>query len=66
MEERHYFMHAKVENKDLVEYLVEHGVNINKEKWNGGTPLFDACESGNKEELVKYLLENGADINKRK
>jgi len=47
----------------LVEYLVEHGVDINKENYFDKTPLFYACSSGNKE-LVDYLIENGADINK--
>jgi len=50
-------------NKDLVEYLVKHRVDINKENWNGETVLFRACESGNKD-LVKFLVEYGADINK--
>jgi ankyrin repeat protein len=33
--------------------------------FNGETPLFSACEIGNKD-LMKYFLENGADINKKK
>jgi len=42
-------------NKELVEYLVEHGADICKSGCNDETPLFDACYSGNKE-LVKYLV----------
>jgi len=47
----------------IVKYLVEIGVNINKESKNGNTPLFDACRSGNLN-LVKYLVEIGENINK--
>jgi ankyrin repeat protein len=58
------FKTCKSGNKDLVEYLVEHGADINKEeKWYGETPLFYACKSGNKD-LVEYLVEHGEDINK--
>ena len=52
------------ENKNLLKYLVEHEVDINKVVYkNDKIPLFDACQSGNKD-LVKYLVEHGADINK--
>ena len=47
-----------------MEYLVENKTNINKENKYGRTPLFNACERGNKD-LVEYLVEHGADINKR-
>ncbi|KAG4097319.1 ankyrin repeat-containing domain protein [Neocallimastix lanati (nom. inval.)] len=51
-------------NKELVKYLVEKGVDINKEaKWKGETLLFHVCYCGNKD-LVEYLIEHGADINK--
>ncbi|KAG4094566.1 hypothetical protein H8356DRAFT_1360433 [Neocallimastix lanati (nom. inval.)] len=50
-------------NKELAEYIVEHGADINKEKKNGETPLFNTCRSENKE-LVEYLVEHGADLNK--
>jgi len=50
-----------------VKYLIEQGVDINKETnefyCKGETPLFNACLSGN-ENLAKYLIEQGSDINK--
>ncbi|KAL6628014.1 ankyrin repeat-containing domain protein [Neocallimastix sp. 'constans'] len=48
----------------LVKYLIEHGLDINKENIQGQSLLFYACSGGN-ENLVKYLIEQkGADINK--
>ena len=41
---------------------MELGSDINKKDVVGGTPLFWACEKGNKD-VVKYLVEHGADIN---
>ena len=38
---------CRIGNKDLVEYLVEHGEDINKEDENGLIPLFYACNNGN-------------------
>jgi len=40
---------CRIGNKDLVEYLVEHGEDINKENKDGETPLSKACKSGNKD-----------------
>jgi len=55
-------------NESLVQYLVEHGANVNVrhiEKIEGPirikTPLCTAWEKGN-ESLVKYLVEHGANI----
>ena len=47
-----------------MEFLVEHGADIIQEnKWNGDTPLFMECESGNKD-LVEYLVvKYGVNIN---
>ena len=60
-----YWNYSKTKNmnKNLINYLVEHGIDINKEDLNGETVLFKACESGNKD-LVEYLIKYGADINK--
>jgi len=45
-------------NINLIKYLVEHGVDINKVVYkNGKTILFDACESENKD-LVEYLVDS--------
>jgi len=49
-------------HESIVKYLVGHEADINKENNRGGTPLFDACLSGNLN-LIKYLVELGADIN---
>jgi len=43
--------------------LVENGADINRERNNGATPLFIACQNGH-ENVVKYLLEHGVNINK--
>jgi len=45
-----------------MEYLIEHGADINEENENGETPLINVYYSGNKE-LVQYLVEHGTDIN---
>ncbi|KAG4092683.1 ankyrin repeat-containing domain protein [Neocallimastix lanati (nom. inval.)] len=50
-------------NKNLIYYLIEHGVDINNKKMFKETPLFYACRRRNKD-LVEYLVERGADINK--
>ena len=51
-------------NKNLLIFLVEHGVDLDKIVYeNDEIALFDACRSGNKE-LVEYLLKNGTYINK--
>jgi len=50
-------------NKNLIYYLVEHGVDINNENMFKEMPLFYACRNGNKD-LVQYLVERGADIKK--
>jgi len=54
-----------VNNKNTIKYLIEHGVDINKEKKDGNTPLISACEcESNKKIIVSYLIEHGADIKK--
>ncbi len=45
----------------IVEYLIEHGANINKADDSGRTPLCIAVLNGHKE-IVEYLVERGADI----
>ena len=52
-------------NMYTIKYLIKHGVDINKIIWNDGTPLFIACEKGNKI-IIKYLVEHGAYIDKGK
>jgi ankyrin repeat protein len=45
-----------------MEYLVEHGADINKEDKDGRSPLFIACKIPNGS-MVKYLVEHGANVN---
>ena len=42
---------------------MEHEADINKERNNGCTRLFIACQEGHIE-VVKYLVEHGVDLNK--
>jgi len=52
-----------IENEDFVNYLIEHGADVNKETVKDVTPLSIACYKRN-ETIIKYLVELGADINK--
>lgn len=45
----------------VVQKLVQSGVNINEPDSNGDTPLMNAIRDG-KAEIAKYLIESGADI----
>lgn len=45
---------------DIVQYLVEHGADIRKPNYNGGTCLINSVQS---ETLCAYLLSKGADVN---
>lgn len=47
---------------DVVKYLVEHGADINKANYNGGTCLINSVQSV---ELCEFLIKNKADINAR-
>ncbi|KAG4097330.1 hypothetical protein H8356DRAFT_422729 [Neocallimastix lanati (nom. inval.)] len=51
-------------NKDRVEYLVEHGADINKENKYNKISLFKAIKSGNKD-LVEYLVKHGSYLYKK-
>ncbi|KAL6617343.1 ankyrin repeat-containing domain protein [Neocallimastix sp. 'constans'] len=46
------FNTIKCGNKDLVGYLLENKSDMYKEEWNGGKPLFDACE---KADIMDHL-----------
>jgi uncharacterized protein len=49
-------------NLDIVKYLVEKGLNINKyEKNDDGNALNSACMNGNYE-IAKFLVDNGAEM----
>lgn len=47
---------------EIVKYLVEHGADINKPNYNGGTCLINSVQSAS---LCDFLLKNGADVNAR-
>ena len=47
---------------ELIQYLHELGIDIDKYDWLGKTPLFLACEFGHTD-IIKYLIEHGADVN---
>jgi len=49
-------------NEFIAKYLVDHGVNLNKENKNGKTPLLVAYEKKN-EMLINYLVKHGGNIN---
>jgi ankyrin repeat protein len=55
-------MASKKGNKQIVEYLLEKGVNINLTNKNGNAALHMAAHNGH-EEVLKALLEKGANIN---
>jgi len=48
--------------KEIVEFLIKKGVNVNKEDKNGFTALAMACQKGDKK-IAQILIENGAQIN---
>ena len=48
-------------NKDIIEFLVEHGADVNIRDEDGITPSMWAAIKNNPK-LLKYLLENGADF----
>jgi len=62
--EHYYLVPAFSRNLNLVKYLVDCGLDINKAKNDGWTPLFYASMNGH-ENIVKYLVGLGADINKQ-
>lgn len=49
------------ENKEIVEYLVDHGAKVNQDNLYGQTPLSEAAQNGNKE-IAKYLIDHGANV----
>ncbi|XP_071146750.1 uncharacterized protein [Mytilus edulis] len=47
----------------LIQWCINHGVDVNKTNYHGSSPLYLACR-GNHIEVVKILLDRKADINK--
>ncbi len=49
-------------NEDIINYLLEQGLDINAQTPNGWTPLFIAARDG-QAETAKLLISSGADLN---
>jgi ankyrin repeat protein len=49
-------------HKDMVEYLLAQGANVNAKTSTGITPLHEAAQNGNKE-ITQLLLEHAANVN---
>ena len=58
----HFACHSGI--KDVVEYLLRAGANIEARALNGATPLMRAIESSNSD-VVQLLLDNGAKLRVR-
>jgi len=58
-------MHVVNGNEAIVQYLVDHGTDVNEVNRYGATPFYNACRSRNKT-IIKCLLKTGASINKEK
>lgn len=56
-------LHSAAESNsfELVKYLVDKKVDINRRTHSGQTPIMVACANGNLE-IVEYLYEKGANI----
>jgi len=52
-----FFRACKGGNEARVKYLVEHGININKDLFTNEPLLFETCSNGN-EFVVKCLVEH--------
>ena len=55
----HFTCHAGL--KDMVEYLLENGAQMEAVTMNGATPLIRAIESS-RPEVVELLIEKGAKV----
>ena len=53
---------AKKNSRDVLEYLVSLGADVNARTRDGETPLFQAVDYWN-DPAVKYLISQGADVN---
>ena len=55
----HYYDYVK---PDMVEFLVDNGIEVNIKDKDGNTPLIKACY-GNNSAIVRKLLKAGAEVN---
>ncbi|MFA0963655.1 ankyrin repeat domain-containing protein [Roseivirga sp. BDSF3-8] len=50
--------------KEVAEFLISHGADINGRDMAGNTPLMGSVFKGNKD-MIAWLLQNGADVHAR-
>src|SRR5207249_12284615 len=60
-------LHALAHHSDArgVEWLLNHGADVNARSASGRTPLHDAAERNESTKVVQLLLAGGADVNPR-
>ena len=61
IKKHHYILHYKKGYKDIVEYLVSHGANVNIPNNNKETPLHIACDN-HYFHIVTYLISHGTNV----
>ena len=47
---------------DVVQFLILHGANVNKDDSRGKTPLHYAAQSNPNIDVLEYLIDQGADV----
>ena len=52
----------EIGNKEMISMLIEKGIDINAQDYDGWTALMYASDKLNKD-IVSILIKNGADIN---
>lgn len=57
-----YICKYKYNSVELIENLIEHHADLNKQNSKGETAIHYACQYGNNE-IVEYLIKKGANIN---
>lgn len=48
--------------KEVVDFLLSKGADINCKNKNGSTPLYESCSQHN-DEMINFLISKGADVN---
>ena len=59
----YHAVQKNVADRDVIEFLIQHGADINQVHKDGLTPLLEAINHDHRA-LVKLLIINGADVNK--
>jgi ankyrin repeat protein len=50
-------------NKDIINYLIDKGIDINAKNKFGQTPLFYAVMYNHSPEIIQHFIDQGANIN---